>query len=72
MADIITEGYDAWYTHHDELVRLVGYMADTGATAREVAAAVEKPWKYEDEYRAALQADADNEAEEARLFGTGI
>lgn len=42
-----------WYYQLPEIVLLARYMADHFRTANEVACAVEKPWKYEEEYRAA-------------------
>ena len=46
-------GESKWYEFHDNLVTLTSYMAETGASAEDVAYAVEKPWKYESEFKAA-------------------
>lgn len=45
-----------WYADHGNLITLTRYMADTGASAGDVAYAVEKPWAHEDEWRDALAA----------------
>ena len=43
-----------WYAKHDNLVTLTAFLAENAYTkAREIADAVEKPWKYEDEFRLA-------------------
>lgn len=39
-----------WYAHHENLVLLVHHLAENGNSGQEVADAVEKPWKYRDEY----------------------
>lgn len=49
-----------WYAVHANLVLLTRYLADGGWEAETIADAVEKPWKYEPEYRAA-RAVADHE-----------
>ena len=51
-----------WYEDHENLVMLTSYLADNGANGAAVAHAVEKPWNYEDEFRAAENAQlaADN------------
>ena len=52
-----------WYEHHDALVLLTSYLADRSPSdAKDVAYAVEKPWKYEDEYKEALAEIAAEEA----------
>ncbi len=45
-----------WFQVHDNLVTLTRWMADNGYTADDLAYAVEKPWKYEDEWRQAAEA----------------
>ena len=43
-----------WYTDHDNLVLMTAWLADrSGTTALTVAYAVEKPWKYEGDFRLA-------------------
>ena len=42
-----------WYTDHVNLSRLAAWMADEGYAAREVAAMLEKPWHYGDEWERA-------------------
>jgi hypothetical protein len=44
-----------WFEIHDNLVLLTHHLADTGSTAAEIAYAVEKPWKFRDEFEAALE-----------------
>lgn len=39
----------AWYDRPENLAALTRHMAEHGCTARDVADAVEKPWKYVDE-----------------------
>jgi hypothetical protein len=53
-----------WFESHDNVVTLTAWMAENGQDAREVAAAVEKPWKYEDFFRQAM-AEQDAEADAA-------
>jgi hypothetical protein len=45
-----------WWEKNANVVFLVQHLAESGFSASEVALAVEKPWKYTDEYREALQA----------------
>ena len=45
-----------WYAHHENLVLLVHFLAENGNSGQEVADAVEKPWKYRDEYDLARMA----------------
>jgi hypothetical protein len=68
-SDLVTEGPDAWWRFHDNVVQLAHHLADTGWEAKNVAHAVEKPWKFEDEYREALIAQAESEASEAGEAG---
>jgi len=50
-----------WYAIHDNIVLLAHYLADRGDDAKDVAYAIEKPHKYEDEYNAARAAlDAEH------------
>jgi hypothetical protein len=44
-----------WFQLHDNLVLLTSYLASVGADAKDVAYAVEKPWKFEDDYKSALK-----------------
>jgi|KBSMisStandDraft_5_1062788.scaffolds.fasta_scaffold310873_3 hypothetical protein len=45
---------DYWWDDHDNMVRLTAWLADNNYEAKDVAYAVEKPWKYEPEFYAAL------------------
>lgn len=42
-----------WFTDHANLILLTAHLADTGHKAKTIAYAVEKPWKYEAEFRLA-------------------
>ena len=42
-----------WYEKHDNIILLTAWMADNGFPAKEVAYAVEKPWKFADEFQQA-------------------
>jgi hypothetical protein len=48
-----TDTEQPWFTDHANLVLLTAHLADTGHTAKTIAYAVEKPWKYEAEFRTA-------------------
>jgi hypothetical protein len=39
-----------WYTYHQNIVILTSWMADQDYSASELAYAVEKPWKFTDEF----------------------
>lgn len=41
---------------HDDLVLLVGYMHQQGYTAEDIVYAVEKPWKFAEVLKKALEA----------------
>lgn len=56
----MTDSEREWWEARENVATLAAYMADHGHTAAEVAYAVEKPWKHEDEYRQAL-AELDTE-----------
>lgn len=43
-----------WWRDHDAMVTLTAYMAEHGHDGKAIAHAVEKPWKYGDEYALAL------------------
>lgn len=44
---LIDELADEWYASHQAMVLLTSYMADCGEfDARDIAYAVEKPWKF--------------------------
>jgi hypothetical protein len=47
------EDADCWHESHDNIVLLVQWMAHDGQSAYNVADAVEKPWKFLDEYKMA-------------------
>lgn len=53
-----------WFSDHSNLVTLTSYMAANGYTAEELAYAVEKPWKYEDEFLQALTLELNNSEED--------
>jgi hypothetical protein len=42
-----------WFINHDNLVITASWMADNGYSAGAVARMIEKPWTYEDEFKAA-------------------
>jgi hypothetical protein len=42
-----------WWSDYDNIILLTRYLADRGDPAEEVAYAVEKPWKYEEEFESA-------------------
>ena len=46
-----------WWHDHDNIVLLAHHMADTLEPAEAVADMIEKPWKFEDEWKAALEAN---------------
>jgi hypothetical protein len=50
-----------WFLYHENIVTLTRYMAEKGCSADEVAYAVEKPWKYEEEF---YEAEGEDEVEE--------
>jgi len=49
----------AWWQSHDNILILISYMADTGATTQEIVYAVEKPWKFELEWAYARELSND-------------
>jgi hypothetical protein len=44
-----------WFAYHENIVTLTRYIADQGYSADDVAYAVEKPWKYEKEFKEAQE-----------------
>jgi hypothetical protein len=44
-----------WYEKHDNVVLLTWWMAQNDFPATEVAYAVEKPWKFEEEFNKAKE-----------------
>lgn len=50
-AELLPDPADDWYANHENLVTLTRWMADDGRSAYEVADAVEKPWKFTDEFK---------------------
>lgn len=44
-----------WYASHENIVILARHLADQGEAASTVAYAVEKPWKFTEEFEAALE-----------------
>lgn len=48
-----------WFESHDNRVLTASYMVDVGATTEELLHFIEKPWDYGDEYRLALERDAE-------------
>lgn len=49
-----------WYDEHSNLVLLAHYLADQGENADTVAYAMEKPWKFEDEFNKAQEEQDDS------------
>lgn len=45
---------EAWWNNHDNLLVLLDSMQNSGATPEEIIYAMEKPWKFNDEYQSAL------------------
>lgn len=39
-----------WFQDHRNMIRLTHWMADNGYEAGDIADAVEKPWKYTEEF----------------------
>lgn len=52
-ADLLPDPDGNWHENHDNVVMLARWLADDGRSAYEVADAVEKPWKFTDEYKIA-------------------
>jgi len=50
---VITEGPNAWYRDHGNLVTLVYWMAEGSYDKRDIVHAVEKVWKWTPEFIAA-------------------
>lgn len=47
---------EVWWSDYRNIIRLTRWMADEGGwSAEDIAYAVEKPWKYEDEFRLAVK-----------------
>lgn len=42
-----------WYRDYENVAVLVSYLAARGDSATSIAYAVEKPWKYDEEFRTA-------------------
>lgn len=55
---------DAWFTDHSNIVTLTAYLAAEGYDGKDIAYAVEKPWKYEIEFLDAIAWQLDNEQED--------
>jgi hypothetical protein len=55
-AALLPDPSPAWSNDIDNLVLMVRWMADDGRSAYEVADAVEKPWKFVDEFKFARHA----------------
>jgi hypothetical protein len=49
-----------WFMEHDNIVLLAHFLADNGASAKEVASAIEKPWNYESSFNEA-KAEAEKD-----------
>ena len=45
-----------WYEIHDNLCLTADYMAEHGFSAKDLAYFVEKPYKFEDEFKKAQEA----------------
>jgi hypothetical protein len=63
---------DQWYEHHDHMVTLMQFMADSGEYSKDdMAYATEKPWKFEGVFyqaQAAADLEAANTPETAKLM----
>lgn len=46
---------EEWWNDHSNLLVLLESMRDSGAAPEELVYAMEKPWKFTDEYRTALE-----------------
>jgi hypothetical protein len=63
-----------WYEVHENLAGLAGWLAERDPQdAAQVAAFIEKPWKYEDEWNE-YQTDLHNEyvRDQARIRGERV
>jgi hypothetical protein len=49
-APLIVTDAPKWWQVYDNVVLLTRWLADNGHDAQQVAYAVEKPWKYGDEF----------------------
>lgn len=45
----------AWYENYNNIIILTAWLAGDGREAQEVAYAVEKPWKFIEEFQYALR-----------------
>lgn len=45
--------YPEWYEDHQNLARVARHMGEQGDSVENVAYMLEKPWKFEDEWRRA-------------------
>jgi len=43
-----------WWTYYENIILLVHYLAEVGWQAEDIAYAVEKPWKYFQEFSSAI------------------
>lgn len=63
-----------WYEIHDNLALTARWMADNGYKADDLAYFVEKPHKYENEFKqaqAAYEAELVEQNAEARAYANG-
>jgi hypothetical protein len=73
-ACVTKEAQDSAPTSHEFLVKLTAFLADQGTSSDEIAAAVEKPWKWKDEYAVgvlyarSLERARAEQAEKVRAF----
>jgi hypothetical protein len=57
----VTTLEEPWWISHDNVLLLIYHMQEMGASAGDIVYAVEKPWKFEEEYQAARDAKDANE-----------
>lgn len=71
--EALSQTNDPWWAEHGNLAQLVRHLADQGYSGDDIAYVVEKPWKYENEFRA-LAEEALDEVEgpcKAIVYPTG-
>ncbi len=49
-----------WFKEYNNIAALARYMADSNASADDVAYMIEKPWKYQTEFLAMRERDAQD------------
>lgn len=58
---------DPWFADHSNIVTLTSWMAENGYDPDDIAYAVEKPWKFEEEFLDALQEQIHPQGEEESI-----